>query len=62
MKRPVYKTTASDGTGIYRSVLAKKCAGIVGCRRYILGPNLSINSEWQFLSCATIAFSVLYNH
>jgi hypothetical protein len=61
MKRPVYKTTTSDSTDIWRSVLTKKCAGIDGCR-HIFGPNLSINSEWQFLSCATIAFSELYTY
>jgi len=40
--------------------LTKKCGGIVGCSRYISYLNRSINSKWQFLSCATIAFSEPY--
>jgi len=37
------------------------CAGFVGCSSYIFGLNRNINSEWQFLSCASIAFSERYN-
>ena len=43
-------------------VLTKKCAGIVGCscHIYIFELNYSINPKWQFLDCATTAFSERY--
>ena len=37
-------------------ILTEKCAGIFGCS-YIFEFNCSINSEWQLLSYASIAFS-----
>jgi len=41
-------------------VSTEKCAGIVGCSCYISELNHNINSKWQFLDCATVAFSERY--
>ena len=35
---------------------------IVGCSCYIFERNRTINSKWEFLGCATIAFSERYTH
>jgi hypothetical protein len=34
--------------------------GIVGCSFYIFDLTRSIDSKWQFLDCATLAFSERY--
>jgi len=41
-------------------VSTTKCAGIVRCCCYVFELNRSINSKWQFLSCASTAFSEWY--
>jgi hypothetical protein len=41
-------------------ISTNKCAGIVECWCYRLQLNRSVNPKWQFLACATIAFSERY--
>jgi hypothetical protein len=38
-------------------VSTNKCTSIVGCGYYSFQLRRTVNSKWQFLDCATVAFS-----
>jgi hypothetical protein len=42
-------------------VSSNKCGSIVECGCYIFELSRSINCQWQFFSCAAVAFSEQYH-